>query len=387
MPGVVEAIHDIFRRDIEPGKARKDLVGDRQKEVDKIIGDVDRAEYRRILNEEIRSSFYQLIDGKETNEDVNLLKSVPFGTNQWSDETYNIRKFDSLCPHSCQYCYILPIVNKNFKAVDIGKFMNDALVLKTFIEDRCERDARLPCLEVDWDKVMKKWSKQGNAKLIMTPTSHDVIPSIVDAFIVSCLNILDGGHSLLITSKPRVYCVDRMCKAFLAYKDGKYKDRITYRFTLTTLDQDVKDKWEWLAPAFDEGVQCIDAANDLGFTTSVSMEPFLKDPVATTNLLSDHVTGEIWIGMMNGYPSEKVLGMKLPAFLVDEIDRLKKEEYTFENITSVVETLRCNPKVHWKESIINTFLKEIKSDGGINHAWQRSRRSRRSTSGSRTPLG
>ena len=241
--------------------------------------------------------------------------------------------------------------------VDIGTFMKDALVLKTFISDRDERDAKMPCIEIDWNKVMKGWAK-GNPKLIMTPTSHDVVPKIVDAFIVACLNMLDAGHSLLITTKPRVYCVEKMCKAFLDYKKGIYKDRVTFRFTMTTCDQDVKDCWEWLAPTFDEGIKCLDIANTNGFQTSISMEPFLKDPVTTVEKLKEHVTGEIWIGMMNGYPSEKVLNMPLPSFLVKDIKRLKEEEYTFDNINQIVSNLRGNTNVHWKESIINMYLKE-----------------------------
>lgn len=352
---VITSIRAIFGQDIPAGMTRKDMVKERQARVDARIGNFDRAIYRELLNGEIRAAFYRLVDDVQARTDANLLRSVPFGTKQWSDESCNIRKADSLCSNSCVYCYVLPIVNKNFKQVKISNFMKNSLVLKTFIGDRSERDRNMPCIEIDWNKVMKRWTRS-NSKLVMTPTSHDVVPGIVDAFIASCLNLLDAGHSLLITTKPRMHCIERMCDAFSSYKDGVHERRVTFRFTLTTHDQDVKDKWEWLAPTFDDGIECLDLANQHGFQTSVSMEPFLKDPVETVNRLNDHVTGEIWIGMMNGFPSEKVLGMTLPAFVKDEITRLKTVEYTFDNIERVVHVLRDDARVHWKESIINMFL-------------------------------
>jgi hypothetical protein len=62
--------------------------------------------------------------------------------------------------------------------------------------------------------------------------------------------------------------------------------------------------------------------------------------------------------MLNGFPSEKVIGKPFSEKLKDEIARVK-EMYNFENIERIVTALRENPKIQWKESVLKVFEKQF----------------------------
>jgi cell fate (sporulation/competence/biofilm development) regulator YmcA (YheA/YmcA/DUF963 family) len=62
--------------------------------------------------------------------------------------------------------------------------------------------------------------------------------------------------------------------------------------------------------------------------------------------------------MLNGFPSEKVIGKPFSKKLNDEIARVK-EMRDFENIERIVTALRGNPKIQWKESMLKAFEKQF----------------------------
>jgi len=213
-----------------------------------------------------------------------------------------------------------------------------------------DRRSHRPLFKEDPAKVAKTWGKRGSRKVWMSPTAHDTFPENVDASIAAWKRLLEAGHYLIIVSKPLLPCIDKITSELAIHSRN-----VRMRFTITSNKQDVLDKWELFAPAFEERVACLKLAKERGFTVSVSMEPFLSDPVETVRVIDDHVNGEIWIGMMNGFPSEKVLGKQFSPALKAEIERAK-QMYAFGNIERVVATLRGNPKVQWKESVVKAFI-------------------------------
>lgn len=336
--------------------SRKKQAKSRNIDIRDKIGDFDRNEYRMILNSMIRSVFFKLVDGNESIEDVNFLKSVEFGTKQWSDKSFNIMKAGNICPNLCLYCYIQPVFHQNNQA-DVHSFYKRYMdkgvqVIGEGEITGAERRSMLLDFEINMKKVEKGWSKHGNRYLFMTPTSHDIFDSNVKELVIAWKKMIDVGHSILIVTKPSFPCVKYMCSNL-----GKYKDSVSFRFTITSDNQDVIDIFEPLAPSFEERMACLEYTYDSGFNTSVSIEPFLTCPVSTFEHVLPYITGDAWIGMMNAFPSEKIIGYDFTDRETNAINSLK-EQYGFENVQRIVRKLRHEPKVQWKESFINAYLKD-----------------------------
>jgi hypothetical protein len=181
-----------------------------------------------------------------------------------------------------------------------------------------ERRKHRPELVLDPAKINKAWGTRGKRKLFMSPTSHDTFPETMKDAVTAWKSVLKVGHSLLIVSKPNIECIKYICKEL-----EPYKKQVTFRFTITSDRQDILDIWEPLSPDFNERLGCLEYAHESGYETSVSIEPFLSDPVSTVGHLLAWTTGETWIGAMNTFPSEKVLGHAFTDREKNEIQRLK----------------------------------------------------------------
>jgi DNA repair photolyase len=129
----------------------------------------------------------------------------------------------------------------------------------------------------------------------MIPTSHDITPAHLDLAMSVIGKLLVAGNRLLITTKPHLKCIMKICQAF-----KEYKEMIQFRFTITSKDDLMLAKWEPGAPLFLERVKALIFAFKAGFNTSISMEPCLDlDPRPLVERIAPYVTGKIWIGVMN----------------------------------------------------------------------------------------
>ena len=356
---VKEIIVGVLEKDTSAsGKSLKKEIKERKKQIWDQIGNFDRIRYFDIFNAMLRERFYKVVDRVATREDLNFLKASGFGTEQWSDNSFNFMNTNKICQNVCLYCYIGGISN-HYGRVQLKDIIND--YEKDGIEivsDGCpitgqERRNRRMEFTIDPEKAATTWGKKGRRKLWMSPTAHDIFPENVDAAISAWKRLLDAGHQLIIVSKPLLPCIEKITTELAGYNNS-----VLFRFTITSNKQDILDTWELFAPTFEERVACLKLAKERGFTVSTSMEPFLSDPVETVRSIEKHINGEIWIGMLNGFPSEKIIGRPFSKKLKDEIDRVK-EMYDFENINRIVTELRKNPKIQWKESVLKAFEKQF----------------------------
>ena len=106
---------------------------------------------------------------------------------------------------------------------------------------------------------------------VMFPSMHDIHLDNLEVCIDLIANVLEAGNKILITSKPQMECIQRICSDF-----KNYKDKILFRFTIGTLDDDTLQLWEPGAPNAAERIACLAYAKAKGFQTSVSMEPMLN---------------------------------------------------------------------------------------------------------------
>ena len=191
------------------------------------------------------------------------------GTNQWSDKTINCC---TGCSHDCLYCYAKSMAIR-FKQVTANQW---------------------PIERIRQHDVLKRHKKYSGR--VMFPSSHDITPINIEACLTVLKKLLNAGNQVLIVSKPHMECIEKICDAFMSYRD-----QILFRFTIGACDDGILSFWEPNAPSYDERKNCLIYAHEAGFKTSVSVEPML-DSANIDLLINDlmpHVTNSIWIGTMN----------------------------------------------------------------------------------------
>jgi len=177
------------------------------------------------------------------------------------------------CSNDCRYCYV----------TDMGcKFGWSSL----------ESRSNMVVRKRDVNKKHKNYGCQ-----VMFPSSHDITPQVLDPAVKVLHNLLDAGNErILIVSKPHMQCITTLCQEF-----SEYKDKLIFRFTIGSLDNNVLSYWEPGAPSAEERFQCLMHAHQKGFQTSVSMEPMLDHeeigPIIQT--IRPYVNHSIWLGIMS----------------------------------------------------------------------------------------
>lgn len=239
------------------------------------------------------------------------------GTREWAESNYNIGVG---CAHDCLYCYARA----------------SAVRFKQIPSNEAWTQERLK------DKMPAVTKKQG---WIMFPTTHDITPYYLPAAIDALTKLLAKGNNVLIVSKPHPECITALCEAL-----ALWKGQILFRFTIGTPDEETAKFWEPGAPSIADRRFCLGYAYGEGFATSVSMEPMLGTVEQTLELFNDlafYVTDKIWIGKMNKINNRVQIVDKRTE---QECDRIRALQ-TDAKILWLVEQLKDNPKVAWKDSI------------------------------------
>ena len=197
-------------------------------------------------------------------------------------------------------------------------------------------------MEPNQKKIDKGYRKRKGR--IMFPTSHDITEESLEGCLIVLKKLLDAEDEVLITTKPRLTCVKKICKQFM-----NKKDLIQFRFTITSNDNEKLKFWESGAPSFEERFEALKYTFKEGFKTSISIEPFLdKNPYKLVERLKPYVSESIWIGKLN-YLQAKGQNPKEKKYY-NMIRRINSEENLKEVILS---SKNFKPIVRIKDSIIN----------------------------------
>jgi len=128
---------------------------------------------------------------------------ITSGTKEWADSNVNCY-FG--CSNDCRYCYAKKMAirfkrktEKNWKVM----IPNERVINKNF----------------------KK--RQGR---VMFPSSHDITPTSLNTCIIVLKRLLKAGNEVLITTKPNLSCIKKICDYFF-----KFKSSIQFRFTITPI--------------------------------------------------------------------------------------------------------------------------------------------------------
>jgi len=256
---------------------------------------------------------------------MTIVKSLPVkkreitsGTKEWAD--YNVNCIKG-CSNNCRYCYA-KIMAKRF--------------------GRCTEETWQE-MEIN-ERILAKTFGQYNGR-VMFPSSHDIIdrPDIKEACFVVIRKLLEAGNELLITTKPRLSVIKEIIDQFYSFKD-----MIQFRFTTTSLDNELLSFWEPNAPNYEERFESLKYAYNQHFKTSVSIEPFLDyEPQTLINMLSPYVTESIWLGPMNYIPLNHV--PERDKHYYQDI----RDNYLVEHLKEIYEALQSNPIIRFKDSMNN----------------------------------
>jgi DNA repair photolyase len=206
----------------------------------------------------------------------------------------------------------------------------------------------------DVSKRHKKYNGQ-----VMFPSSHDITPNNLIACLTVLENLLDAGNRVLIVSKPHLDCIKKICNTL-----EHFKSQILFRFTIGACDDQILSYWEPNAPGYEERKHCLIHAYQMGFQTSVSVEPMLDSANIDTLIgeLLPYVTHSIWIGTMNHLGRfRKVTNMLLQR----AIENIKRGQ-TDGMIKSIYERHRNNPLIRWKKEIKKVVGIPVPSQNGLD---------------------
>jgi DNA repair photolyase len=250
-----------------------------------------------------------------------------FGTKEWAKYSANVTIG---CSNNCIYCYSRDSYEKKGSEIP-------------WSEER-----------VNEKLLNKKWGKRSGR--IMFPTSHDITKNNYKDCLIVIKNILNAGNEILIVSKP-----DPEVMKELFFELKEFKDKIIFRFTIGSMNNEVLKFWEPNAPTFEDRKIALIIAYKMGYKTSVSMEPLLdispRDSKNIVNSLIPYVTDSIWIGKMN--MPEKRIKAKMTPNILSYIENLNDD-----NIKIIYNFFKENPKIKWKESIKRVVGIEIPTEPG-----------------------
>jgi len=241
------------------------------------------------------------------------------GTKEWADCNLNIYRG---CKEDCSYCYAKRMAKHygRIKSLDEWKYM-----------------------ELNETALNGTIPKRKNGSLIkwfMFPSTHNITPDTVDVCLGYILRVLrETSANLLIVIKPSMEVVMKLCDNLI-----DYKNRILFRFTITSLSTDILRIYEPNAPRFMERFTALRYAHYLGYKTSVSIEPFLdKNPIPLIKLIAEFVNDTIWLGIMSG--------SKYPYHTKENVKKI------IENILLLPESIKR--KIRLKDSIRNKWGFEL----------------------------
>ena len=256
------------------------------------------------------------------------------GANQWKVKSCN---FITGCQHDCLYCYS--------KA--------SALYKNTKTRESWKEET------VNFNQLNKKQSRVRNGR-VMFPSTHDISPTHLPESIQFIRNILVAGNEILIVSKPHLECIVAICNEFV-----DYKEKILFRFTIGSVNDETLGFWEPGAPSFDERIASLKYAYDSGYATSISCEPMLDNKIGDViSAVKPYVTHSIWLGTMNYMEWRLPTNNELTQEFKDKANQLYAWQ-SDDEIKALYEIYKNDPLIRWKneiKEIVGLPIEEIGSD-------------------------
>jgi len=212
-----------------------------------------------------------------------------------------------------------------------------------------------PAMKVRWDAVTKQYGRF--AGKVMFPTTHDITPEVAFPCMIVLEKLLKSGNEVLIVSKPHFQVIKLICDWF-----DSYKNKILFRFTIGSANNDILSYWEPGAPSFEERQESLIYAACHEFQTSVSSEPLLDyiDIDKLRGKIMAYISDAWWIGKMND------IRRRVNILTFEDEKRVAEIEsnQTDDKIKKLYNAYKDNPKIKWKESIKKVVGIELSTKSG-----------------------
>lgn len=248
------------------------------------------------------------------------------GTRQWAVKNINFIKG---CKNDCLYCY--------------GKSYGIRFKRNTSDDWKIE-------LVREKDLNMKIPKYKGT---VMFSSTHDITPDHLNESIIVLDHILKSGNFVLVVTKPHLECIQRICETFT-----EYKDKILFRITIGSTDSKILKFWEPNAPSFEERLECLKLAFNMGYQTSASGEPLLdKNVDDLINQLSPYITDTIWIGKPNKLLYHTKLNGHGDPETIEKCNELLSWITDPDFLSNLYSKYKDNPMIQWKGTTCKDILK------------------------------
>jgi hypothetical protein len=172
---------------------------------------------------------------------------------------------------------------------------------------------------------------------------------------------VNAYSKVLIVTKPNSECIHAITKEF-----AEFKNKILFRFTIGSSNDDVLRFWEPCAPNLRQRFESLIIAYERGFKTSVSCEPMLDNNIDDLiKKIKPYITDSIWLGKMN----DGLERLTVNGYGDDEtIERYNQlmDWQTDENIKAIYEKYKDDPLIKYKESIKKVIGLKIPLERGLD---------------------
>lgn len=261
-------------------------------------------------------------------ETIQEINKTVFGTKEWAENSFNCCNG---CAHNCRYCYAKKIAMRYGRKKSSEDWQNEV--------------------------ITKKQTPRLNGK-IMFPTTHDITEITINEVIKHINNFLKNGNELLIVSKPHFNQIKKLIENIPMSLFDNYKEKIMFRFSIGSTNNNVLKYWEPNAPEFEERLYCLQYVFEQGYQTSISSEPMLWiDQDALYNQTNEFITDSIWFGKLNNHSLFNEDKQFIEAIKINTSDK-----YIFD----LYSKYKDNPKVKWKESIKKVVGLHIPTEKGLD---------------------
>ena len=257
-----------------------------------------------------------------------------FGVGEWAAHSENLY---AGCEHGCLYCYAhAEAVTR--RGMDSNKWTRPRLLKKH------ERGFRFRKYE----------------GTVMFPTTHDITPENLAYCAAYLSGLLAVGNRVLVVSKPWVECIVKLCTAL-----WWARERVLFRFTIGSANDDVLGFWEPRAPRFRVRLLALHVARSEGYGTSVSCEPMLDGRIEdVVRAVRGDVTDAIWLGRANHLVTRVAANGGNDATL--EAARKLAACWSDEAVLKLYAKYKDDPIIKWKESIKKVVGLEIPTKKGMD---------------------
>jgi len=277
-----------------------------------------------------------LIQVYSVQEQKALLKTLKMGTREWCTQEINICRG---CLNDCVYCYAR---NMAYRMKRIPEFSVWNEMTVNSIDEM-----KIPLLQVKkgiWD--------------FMFQSTSDIFNENIEPALRILKQILLKHQTVLITTKPRLNIIQRLCAEL-----HEYKDLIAFRFTIGSIDSQWIKVWERNASSFEERLSAMEFAYTHDFRTTVSAEPLLDaDPSLLIAKLQPFLSpldrtldlGTIWLGLMKTkyIPKKNIVQYGLTK----AIQQIKAQQ-TFPKVFQWYSRYFDVPFIRMKESVKKLMIK------------------------------